>query len=106
MIKLNGKWKVITAYYACYNALYSILMKAGVKSEIHDCTLSLMDFLEFENHEKDFMMHLKVDRIDAQYYLKDKKLSDDKTVKQFVNKCKQILLEDLSLFRERVINEK
>ena len=32
----KGKWKVITAYYSCYNALYSILMKSGIKCEIND----------------------------------------------------------------------
>jgi hypothetical protein len=35
----KGKWKIITAYYACYNAFYSILMKCGIQCEIHDCNL-------------------------------------------------------------------
>ena len=29
--KLEGKWKLISGYYACYNAFYSLLMKAGIK---------------------------------------------------------------------------
>jgi len=47
----SGKWKVITAYYACYSALYSILMKTGIKCEIHDCALELMVLLEFGESE-------------------------------------------------------
>ena len=32
----TGKWKVITAYYACYNSVYALLMKAGINCEIND----------------------------------------------------------------------
>ena len=43
MLSSKGKWKTIMAYYTCYNALYSLLMKVGIKCEIHDCTIELMD---------------------------------------------------------------
>ncbi|MEA2003961.1 MAG: hypothetical protein U9O53_03295 [archaeon] len=49
---------MITAYYACYNALYSILMKCGIKSEIHDCTIELMDFFDFEAKDIEFITQL------------------------------------------------
>jgi len=39
MIRTKGNWKTILAYYSCYNALYSLLIKYGIKSEIHDCTI-------------------------------------------------------------------
>ena len=42
-----GKWKIVTAYYSCYNALYALVIKAGVKSELHDCTLALMHLFSF-----------------------------------------------------------
>jgi len=32
-------WQLITAYYAIYHSLYSLLMKIGVKCEIHSCTI-------------------------------------------------------------------
>ena len=35
------EWIATTAYYARYFALYGLLMKIGVKSEIHDCTINL-----------------------------------------------------------------
>ena len=38
-INIIRDWKVSTAYYAMYFSLYAILMKIGVKSEIHTCTI-------------------------------------------------------------------
>src|SRR3989344_1861297 len=70
MEKNSGKWRVVTAYYACYNALYALLMKAGIKCEIHDCTIATMMFLDFTLDEIKFMINLKNARIDVQYYLK------------------------------------
>jgi len=32
-------WQLTTAYYAIYHSLYSLLMKIGVKCEIHSCTI-------------------------------------------------------------------
>ena len=28
MLETKGKWKIIMAYYSCYSALYSILIKS------------------------------------------------------------------------------
>ena len=100
--KVNEKWKVITSYYSCYNALYSVLMKAGVKCEIHDCTIALMDFLGFSSLDTEFMYLLKEKRINVQYYLKSSDLFiDKKKVSDFVIKCKKIL----SLLDDNKINE-
>ncbi|NOQ38385.1 hypothetical protein GQ472_05860 [archaeon] len=87
----KGKWKVITAYYACYNALYSILMKCGIKSEIHDCTIELMSLFDFDASDIEYFGKLKQDRINVQYYLKEIQLEDTDDVKRFIVKCKQIL---------------
>lgn len=87
----KGKWKTITAYYACYSALYSILMKCGIKSEIHECTIELMGLFEFTEDEKYYVRNLKDDRIQAQYYLKNIKLKDEEKVKKFILKCKVVL---------------
>lgn len=73
----TGKWKLITAYYACYSALYAILMRCGIKCEIHDCTIELMGFFDFTDKERDFMASLKEDRIRAQYYLKNIQLKNE-----------------------------
>ena len=69
-------WLATTKYYTEYFAFYSILMKLGVKCEIHDCTISLADFLEKEKiNPKGTTKTLETDkelRIDNQYYLKNK----------------------------------
>ena len=88
MDKNEGKWKVVTAYYACYNALYALLMKVGIKCEIHDCTLSLMSFLEFIPAERMFLQGLKQQRIDVQYYLRSAPYIDTLQIKKFVADCK------------------
>jgi uncharacterized protein (UPF0332 family) len=38
-------WILTTAYYARYFALYALLTKIGIKSEIHDCTINLAKLL-------------------------------------------------------------
>jgi uncharacterized protein (UPF0332 family) len=91
----KGKWKIITSYYACYNALYSILMKCGIKSEIHECTIELMYLYDFDEQEINFLKNLKEDRIKVQYYLKKIDLKDESKVKKFILKCK-IILNDLN----------
>ena len=107
---VRGKWKLIMAYYACYNALYSLLLKAGIKSEIHSCSIAVMAFIEgFDENDMVFMEKLKDDRINVQYYLKKKELDDETKVKDFVLKCKQIGEKlDIEKLRERIrrINEK
>ena len=45
-LKINEiDWITTTAYYARYFALYALLMKIGVKSEIHDCTIAVARLL-------------------------------------------------------------
>ncbi|MCX6706726.1 MAG: hypothetical protein NT001_01135 [Candidatus Woesearchaeota archaeon] len=74
-------WLATTKYYIEYFAVYSILMKIGVKCEIHDCTISLSDFLEREGIlEKGTAALLENDkglRIDNQYYLKNRPVDVD-----------------------------
>ncbi len=53
-------------------------MRLGIKSEIHDCTIEILKFLERENViEKGIAKMLEYDkelRIDNQYYLKNRKV--------------------------------
>jgi uncharacterized protein (UPF0332 family) len=39
------EWAVSASYYAKYFAVYALLAKIGAKSEIHDCTIALFDYL-------------------------------------------------------------
>ena len=90
-IQEGAKWSTIMGYYACYNALYALLMKAGIKCEIHDCTIELMKLMpDFSDEDYNFLVLLKVKRIDVQYYLKRIVLDDLVGVKKFVLKCDEM----------------
>lgn len=85
------KWKDIQGYYACYNALYAVLQRIGIKSEIHDCTLKLLNYIEgFSEEQKRFIRKLKEKRIGTQYYLEPTKIDENK-IYDFVLTCKNIL---------------
>lgn len=86
MTQVDGKWKVVIAYYACYEAIYSLLTRCGIYCEIHDCTLSLMPILGFTKEDVAFMTELKKCRIGVQYYL-EKHDVDIQRVKKFVQNC-------------------
>lgn len=85
-----GKWKVVTGYYACYHALYALLIKTGIRSEIHDCTLALIHLFPFSSDEIKFIEKLKADRIDSQYYLKTVPEPSEAHVRLFVTRCKTL----------------
>lgn len=104
MKKIKGKWKIITGYYACYHAFYSILMKCGIKCEIHDCTIKLLTLFEFSESDISFLTKLKEDRIKAQYYLKDIILEDESKVLDFVHKCK-VVKDNLSMDKIEYIRQ-
>ena len=67
------EWVVVTAYYAKYFALYAILAKCGITSEVHDCTLVAMKRLFVEAGKLDASLYedildSKDLRIEMQYY--------------------------------------
>ena len=77
----SNMWLATTKYYIEYFSVYSVLMKIGIKCEIHDCTLALVRLLEKRNiFKKGTYKTLDNDkelRIDNQYYLKNKKVFID-----------------------------
>lgn len=77
----SNMWLATTKYYIEYFALYSILMKIGIKCEIHDCTIELARFLEKEGVIKKGIAEIldrdKELRIENQYYLKNKPVEID-----------------------------
>jgi len=82
------EWVVTTAYYARYFALYALLMKMGIKSEIHDCSIAVAGL--FAGHgivQQELVNDIssaKELRIDMQYYIPRelKKENIEKSVKQ------------------------
>jgi len=87
------KWKAIIAYYSCYEAFYSLLMKCGIRCEIHDCSLELMGLFDFTEEDLNYIKSLKKAREGNQYYLKRNSLKEKERIKQFISKCKEISSE-------------
>ena len=90
IVNVGPKWKVIIAYYFCYEAVYSLFMKCGIKCEIHDCTIELMPLFGFSEKERNFLKELKELREENQYYLKRNEIEQERRIKEFVFKCKEI----------------
>ncbi len=71
-------WRATKKYYAQYLSVYAIMIRIGIKSEIHECTIELIRHLdEFDIFPKSTFSNLTKDkqlRIDNQYYLKNKKV--------------------------------
>jgi len=95
------EWKITTAYYSIYFSLYAILMKIGIKCEIHSCTIEFAKrFLKDYFNKEDFELledAFKA-RIDTQYYVnKDVPNEQYKGILNqapiFFTKCKNILLK-------------
>jgi uncharacterized protein (UPF0332 family) len=88
-------WTLTTAYYARYFALYALLMKLGIKSEIHDCSIAVARLLA---NNKIITQNLvteitqaKQTRIDTQYYI-TKELKQEE-IKRNVESARKFVLE-------------
>ncbi|MFH1408346.1 MAG: hypothetical protein ABIH34_00400 [Nanoarchaeota archaeon] len=75
-------WRAAKKYYAEYHATYAILMKIGIKSEIHECTIAVIKFLEKEQlipfQLSSILNEDEALRIDNQYYLKNRPVLFDR----------------------------
>jgi uncharacterized protein (UPF0332 family) len=94
-------WQFTTAYYTIYNGVYSLLMKIGIKCEIHSCTIEFTKrFLKSHFTTDDFELIDKAfsARIDSQYYV-NRKVPEEiydlimERTPTFLVKCKNIVLE-------------
>ena len=94
-------WKISTAYYTIYFSLYSLLVRVGIKCEIHSCTIEFAkQFLReyFNEEELTFTEDSLKARIDSQYYV-DRTVPDSQYNKmvelapEFLVKCKSILIK-------------
>lgn len=98
LIKNSGSnmWLATQKYYTEYLAAYSLLMKIGIKSEIHSCTIEVIKLLEKENIiDFEFSKLLEEDkdlRIDNQYYLKNKPVNlDSRKLSDILLKIRNII---------------
>jgi len=97
-VKGNISWEISSSYYSMYFALYSILMKIGIKCENHSCTIEFMKRFLSKYFSDDDIKLIKDSmglRIDAQYYV-DRTISEIKYKKlinkspYFIAKCKDV----------------
>ena len=92
-------WKISAGYYSLYFSLYAVLMKTGIKSENHGCTIEimqhiLMDF--FTREECELMDTARQARVESQYYTTSEVTSafEDTLAKQvprFLVKCQGVV---------------
>ena len=113
---IQGKsrvWLATTKYYCEYFAIYALLMRLGIKCEIHDCTIRLCELLEKEDIlPENYSKMLEDDkqlRIDNQYYLKNKEVPIDyDSLVDFVLTIKNLILkitvEQIERIREKIEN--
>lgn len=88
-------WRISTTYYAMYYALYAVLVRIGVKCEIHDCTIEFMTMFLMDKYsvqDVELIRTAKKMRIDSQYYV-GRHVSelpyDD--VKEFIMKSEHVI---------------
>lgn len=108
IIKNSGSnmWLATQKYYTLYLAAYSILMKIGIKTEIHSCTIEVILFLEKEKIiDFDFSKILEKNkelRIDNQYYLKNIPVEfNSKEIAEILLKVRKI---QRLLTKDKIIN--
>ncbi|MCK4730271.1 MAG: hypothetical protein KAT28_03040 [Candidatus Aenigmarchaeota archaeon] len=96
-IKTDSKmWVATTKYYVEYFTFYAFLMRIGVKTEIHSCTIELARYLEEHGFiRKNVSAMLEDDkklRIENQYYLKNLPISTDlKKLRNFILEIKELI---------------
>jgi uncharacterized protein (UPF0332 family) len=107
----SNMWLATTKYYCEYFSVYALLMKLGIKCEIHECTIEVCRFLEERKIiPSGFTERLEYDkglRIDNQSYLKNRKVVLDFTeLRDFVlkikNKVHSITFEETNKTREEL----
>jgi len=106
---IRGKskvWLAATKYYCEYFAVYALLMRIGVKCEIHDCTIAICRLLEDEGIiPAGYTCILQEDkqlRIDNQYYLKNRDVPlNYNSIVEFVVTVKSI---GTKLSEEKILN--
>jgi len=87
-------WTTTASYYIFYYSLYSLMLRIGIKCEIHSCSLEFMRlFLGDFYSQKDVIMIEKAfsARIDLQYYA-DRPV-DEKIIEEIRRYCKDFFIK-------------
>lgn len=95
----NRDWKICSLYYTMYFSVYAILMRIGIKCEIHSCTISFAEIFlnDYLGPEKIGLLKDSMRaRIDVQYYT-NRNISENLfqemilNAPKFIVDCKDIL---------------
>lgn len=110
----NNEWQISSSYYSMYFSLYAILMKIGIKCEIHICSIEIMKTIlkKYFNNEDIILLNESFKaRIDSQYYT-DRYVSDLQRLKmvnnasKFYFKCYNISInlnsKEINLIRKQI----
>ncbi len=89
-------WLATQKYYTEYLAAYALLMRIGIKTEIHSCTIKIIGLLQEKDivdfNYADMLEDDKELRIDNQYYLKNRPVDlDSSKLAQLLLKIRHIL---------------
>lgn len=102
-------WKAAIVYYSYYYSLYALMIRIGIKCEIHSCSLEFMrQFLNDFYNEKDRAMIEKSFsvRIDLQYY--SNRPVDAKVIEETKAHCSEFFIktkETINSINENQIND-
>ena len=110
----NKDWKISSLYYTMYFSIYAILIKIGVKCEIHSCTITFAETFLDKHLKKEDLNLLKKSmkaRIDVQYYT-NRNISESlykemvENSPKFIVKCKNIITKltdkEISEIRKKI----
>ncbi len=100
-VEASKIWTATTTYYIFYYSLYSLMLRIGIKCEIHSCSIAFMKkYLAIFYDKKDVEMIEKSfsARIDLQYYANrpvDKQVIEEtkRYCKTYFIKTKDVLAE-------------
>lgn len=86
-------WAVETAYYSRYHAIYALLQKCGIQSEIHDCSIVSIKYLFNNKLSEELIKELeeaKNQRKNLVYYV-NREVKEEELKKNYENAPKFVL---------------
>lgn len=93
-IKKSKIWTATTTYYIFYYSLYSVMLRVGVKCEIHACSIQFMKELLQElytNKDIEMIEQAFSARVDLQYYA-DRPV-DEKVIEETSKYCRDFFIK-------------
>ena len=93
-VKNSRIWLATTTYYIFYYSLYSLMLRIGVKCEIHACSLEFMKKCLIEYYDETDMKMIEKAfsaRIDLQYY-SDRPV-DERIINETSKYCKDFYIK-------------